>query len=317
LPQHLGQEQGLWNVTVHPTRPYVYASAVAQTDPTHELRGTWRVVRFELLSDGSAGPLEEVCTGLPAADWHNGGALAFSQMGELYLSVGDLLDPLRLEHLRTRLRNNPASPLGGLSQLAGAIIRVDPDRCDEDGESKPLSDIVVSIGFRNPYSLALAGDGSLFATENGPSCCDQIVRVEPGSDKGWPQYGITPEDLKAMQADEFVLAPLVSSAEKTIAPTEIIFYDGKLYGELAGSLIYGTFHAGSLFRASLDEGLRRVLLEEVLLTMPVEQRSEYFEPGGIIGVAEAPDGSIYFATLDTIYRLTAVPPLEPEPKGVR
>lgn len=309
LPEHMLDEQGLWNVQVHPSQSHVYVSAIAETDPEEEGRGTWRVVRFAILPDGTAGPMEEVCTDLPAAIWHNGGGMVFDSDGIMYLSIGDVLDTNRLTLLRNSLASEPETVLDHISDLSGAILRVDPEDCNPTLERTVLGELLYAVGFRNPYGLALGPDGTLFATENGPFCCDQVLRVEPGSNRGWPQYGLSPEDLEDMQADETVLTPLASSGTQTIAPTEIVYYDGALYEGLTNSLIFGTFHAASLMRLELSPDLRSAIFEEVLLTLPAQDRSEYPDEGGIVGVTVGRDGSLYFASLEALYRLTDIGPI--------
>ena len=44
-----------------------------------------------------------------------------------------------------------------------------------------------SLGHRNVQGLAFDGDGQLFASEFGPDRDDEINRIEPGANYGWPE----------------------------------------------------------------------------------------------------------------------------------
>ncbi|HLU66246.1 MAG TPA: PQQ-dependent sugar dehydrogenase, partial [Kofleriaceae bacterium] len=76
----------------------------------------------------------------------------------------------------------------GRVPCSGAILRVHPE-----GSAVEL----VAWGFRNPFGLAVAPDGRLYATENGFDvrgsrpvfgAADPLWRVEPGRWYGWPDF---------------------------------------------------------------------------------------------------------------------------------
>jgi glucose/arabinose dehydrogenase len=103
-----------------------------------------------------------------------------------------------LGDLRTTVRTGAFVPFGtetapgqviqGDVKASGAILR-----CDPDGSALE----VVAWGLRNPYGLAFAPDGRLFATEHGMDNrsqrqivgdFDDLYLIEPGRWYGWPDF---------------------------------------------------------------------------------------------------------------------------------
>jgi glucose/arabinose dehydrogenase len=76
----------------------------------------------------------------------------------------------------------------GSVKASGAVLRCNPDGSELE---------VVAWGLRNPYGLAFAADGSLYATEHGMDArsarqvigdFDDLYRIEPGRWYGWPDF---------------------------------------------------------------------------------------------------------------------------------
>jgi hypothetical protein len=108
---------------------------------------------------------------------------------------------------------DPGSPrVGGQLLCNGAVLRVPVTGGDVER---------VAWGFRNPFGLAFAPDGGLYATDNGYDdrgsrpvwgAADHLWRVEPGAWYGWPDFSgsrpLTDEDFHPPGGPEvaFVLA---------------------------------------------------------------------------------------------------------------
>ncbi len=124
-----------------------------------------RIARFRLGEQP-----QPIVTGIPKAGIHNGGRLAFGPDGYLYASTGD---------------GGSSSRSQEQGSLAGKILRMTKDGAPAPGNPFPGS-IVWSYGHRNVQGLAFSAAGQLFATEFGQNTWDEINRIEPGDNYGWP-----------------------------------------------------------------------------------------------------------------------------------
>lgn len=296
LPDGTVSEQGLWHSALNADETFLYAFAIDKlsnpgryTDEASKpdlslLRGdTSRVVRFPY-DDGKAGPMEVILDGIPAGAWHSGGAMTFGPDGNLYLGVGDM-----------RLRYPARIP----RSIVGSILRYTPDGL-VPSDSVLRGSPVYAYGFRNPYGLAFHPEsGKLFATSNGPKCCDQLILVEPGQFHGWPDYGDDPSDIIEARSAPGVVAPIFDSGDARPAFTQLLAYGGDRYGaEFKGNLFFGSFHNGAIYMVSLsDEG-------DAVDSVEIVWRSPGGEP--IIGMTEGVDGYIYFSLLTAIMRIASL-----------
>ncbi len=276
-------EAGLWGLAVSPDERWLVAMALHSWDSAEGAppRGTSRVLRFPMLPEGLGEP-QIVLEGLPAANTHSGGALAFEPSGALLVSVGEAG--------------------GSDSPLAGTILRVDLDGAAWPGNPTEGSPILAG-GFRNPYGLA-PHEGVLFATENGPACCDRLLRVEPGGDHGWPRYGARQEDAALMADDPAVVAPLWDSGGSRISPTGLVVRPGR-------RLWFGTWHTAALHEVRLNaagDGLlaHRIVWEAAAARVPTD--SPYRFAGGFSALATDSEGVVWFASLKAVGRVREARP---------
>lgn len=131
-----------------------------------------RVVRMPLLGEAGAfslGEAETVFSGIPRANTHNGGRIAFGPEGKLFVSTGDAQN-----------REAAQDP----EALGGKILRLDPDGAAASGN--PWGTAVWSIGHRNVQGLAWTQDGSMWASEFGQNTWDELNRIVAGANYGWP-----------------------------------------------------------------------------------------------------------------------------------
>lgn len=158
-------EGGLLGLAVSPTYAedrlvYLYVTTVEDN----------RVVRASY--DGrSLGPTEVVLSGIPRARIHDGGRLAFGPDGMLYVATGDAGVPA--------LAQDPDSP-------AGKVLRITPDGDPAPGNPDAGS-AVWSLGHRNVQGVAFDDAERLWASEFGQDAWDELNRIEPGTNYGWPQ----------------------------------------------------------------------------------------------------------------------------------
>lgn len=132
-----------------------------------------RIVRIALEGgpgDYSLGAAQDILTGLAKSGNHNGGRIKIGPDRMLYATVGDAGQPSRAQD-----RNS----------LNGKILRMRLDGGVPDDNPFPGS-LVYSMGHRNPQGLAWDADGQLWASEFGQNTWDELNRIEPGRNYGWP-----------------------------------------------------------------------------------------------------------------------------------
>lgn len=285
-------ERGLLGIALHPEFAsngwvYVYytragGTALGASDN--------RVVRFTADGDAADGG-ETLIVSLPvsAATNHNGGNIRFGPDGKLYVTIGELADA-------------PAAQ--DLSRLQGKVLRYNDDgSIPGDGPFGPDSP-VFALGLRNSFDFAFDPvSGSLFATENGPASHDEINRIEPRGNFGWPRVLGPADDAFGGPAGELAFAaatpnyqdPLLDINPVTV-PTGIDFAPNALFGaELEHAMFYGEYLSGRVWRVELSAERDGIAGRSMFVTGV---------PDGINDVAFAPDGSMYVLTSTTIYWVT-------------
>ncbi len=157
-----GGEGGLLGIALDPSGAWLYAYVTTADDN--------RVIRISLADPD--GPREEILTGIPKAQTHNGGRLAFGPDGMLYVATGD-----------TRVNDLAQDP----DSLAGKILRIEPEGGVPDDNPFPGSP-VWSLGHRNVQGLAFDSKGRLWATEFGEKDADELNLIVAGGNYGWPLH---------------------------------------------------------------------------------------------------------------------------------
>ena len=253
-----GGEGGLLGVAVSPTfasdrSVFLYLTAAADN----------RVVRVRF-EDGRPAQQRAILTGIPKAGNHNGGRLGFGPDGFLYVTTGDAGRPERSQDR---------------GSLGGKILRI-----TQDGEPAPGNPFdgspVWSYGHRNVQGIAWAPDGTMYASEFGQNTWDELNRIEPGKNYGWPL-------IEGKQQRAGFVEPLVQWRTSDASPSGIAYADGAVWmAALRGESLWRIPVSGN------DAGEPERLLQ-----------GEY---GRLRDVAVAPDGRLWVLSNNTS-RGTAAP----------
>lgn len=216
-----------------------------------------RVVRMPLGDDLALGAPREVLTGLAKARNHDGGRIAFGPDGMLYATVGDAAVPGRAQDA---------------ASLNGKILRMTPEG-GVPGDNPLAGSLVYSLGHRNPQGLAWDAEGQLWAAEFGQNTWDELNRIEPGGNYGWPV-------VEGRGEVEGYLDPVVQWPTREASPSALAYVDGTFFvAALRGERLWA-------LSPSDDGGLDAVA---------------WFtgEHGRIREVLPAADGTLWFVTSNT------------------
>ncbi|MGW8883592.1 PQQ-dependent sugar dehydrogenase [Streptomyces sp. NPDC055749] len=152
------------------------------------------------------GAPDTVLRGIPKGSVHNGGRIAFGPDRMLYAGTGETGD--------TGLAQDKES-------LGGKILRMTPDGEPVHGNPEAGS-VVYSYGHRNVQGLAWDGQKRLWAAEFGQNTWDELNRIEPGGNYGWP-------DVEGKQGEKGFIDPVAQWKTEEASPSGIAFADGSIW----------------------------------------------------------------------------------------
>jgi glucose/arabinose dehydrogenase len=231
---------------------------------------------------------------------HYGSRLAFDRDGFLFITVGERQAPASGD-----LERHPAQDL---SNHHGTVVRLHDDgRVPADnpfvGQAGRRPEIW-SYGHRNPQALAIHPEtGDVWSTEHGPQGGDELNRIRPGLNYGWPVVGYGVNYGSGLAIHEGTLRegmePPVHFWVPSIATSGLLIYSGDRFPQWRGNLFAGGLAGEQLARLTMDG--QRVKSEETLVQ----------GIGRIRDVRQGPDGYIYLAIDNREGGLTPVVRLEP------
>jgi glucose/arabinose dehydrogenase len=276
-------EQGMLGLAIDPEfysnhYLYVYYTALVDTQKGDGGKVINRVLRFTDTNNTGTDAMV-IMDNIPASrGYHSGGAMAFGPDGKLYITVGDAT-----EHV---FAQDP-------SIVIGKVLRINKDGTIPQDNPYPNSP-VFTIGHRNMYGIAFDNGGTGLITENGDLLYDEINLITKGGNYGFPT--LQPANLPPERANNSSVKPL-RTYWQTIAPTQMIYYQGDAVPELKGMFLFGTF-TGDIYAVKLSEDKKKIVQE-----LKIELQHYPFVP--TIGIAQSPDGKIYYGgyqiyTLDSI-----------------
>ncbi|TDE17145.1 PQQ-dependent sugar dehydrogenase [Dyadobacter psychrotolerans] len=217
-----------------------------------------------------------------ASNLHYGGRILFDKNGDLIISTGERSDTITRPQAQQ------------LNSSLGKVIRINKDGKPVAGNpfegktgAKPE---LYSYGHRNVQGLALHPvTGDLWEVEFGPRGGDELNRIEPGKNYGWPTitYGIEYSGSKvggAIQQKEGLEQP-VYYWDPVLSPSGITFYSSDSIPEWKNNLFIGGLSSMHIARLIIENN--KVIGEERLLANEGQRFRD---------VTEGKDGALYAVT---------------------
>ena len=211
---------------------------------------------------------------------HFGSRIAFDREGHVFFGVGDRGNRPEAQNL-----GNHQGTIMRLN-LDGSVPADNPFTGDASVRNE-----IWSYGHRNPQGMAYDSQHQrLWSIEHGPRGGDEINRVLPGRNYGWPVISHGKEYWSPISIGEGTSKSGMEQPYKvyipSIAPGSLMLYHGEAFPEWQGSLFAGALKLRHLNRISLsDQG---VAIGEQRLLEDLDER--------IRAVIEGPEGWIYFST---------------------
>jgi glucose/arabinose dehydrogenase len=216
--------------------------------------------------------------------YHFGSRLVEAPDGALFVTIGD---------------RGEGALAQDLSMHNGSVLRLTPQGAAPAGNPFAEADGALpeiwSYGHRNPQGAALDAAGQLWVVEHGAQGGDEVNRVEPGANYGWPviAYGVNYDGTKIGEGTEAEgMAQPVYYWDPSIAPSGMTFYDGAVE-DWRGNAFIGSLKFDYVSRLAGDP------LAEV-------ERLRNDDTIRVRDVRQGPEGALWFLSegKGTLYRIT-------------
>ena len=240
----LSGESGLMGIAVDvdfASNRYVYICASRRhgtANPVNE------VIRYSVRADSNWGAAKVLVTGMRAANIHNGCAVEMDRFGRLWVSMGDAANPALAQN-----RNS----------LNGKILRMTRDggTPSDNPVINGVRNIVYSMGHRNPQGIAIrAGTDQVYAVEHGPEKHDEVNRILPGRNYGWPCYTASGSAYTLISgcgpAGNYE-NPLWASGQPALATSGGTFVYGAQWADYNGQLFVSTLKESDVRRFAIND----------------------------------------------------------------
>ncbi len=296
---HSGQG-GLLEVAPHPNFASNRMLYLTYSKPSADGKeATTALVRGRFENDRLTG-VQQLFESVSKGRGHFGGKIAFDRAGFVFLSLGDRQVPSD--------GNLEAHPAQDLTNHHGKMIRLHDDgRVPADNPFVSRAGArpeIWSYGHRNVQGLVIHPEtGDVWASEHGPQGGDELNRILPGLNYGWPVVGFGVNyktglaihkgtQHEGMEQPRHIWVP-------SIGISGAMIYTGDRFPQWKGNVFVGGMVGQQLARLTLKG--TSVASEETLAP----------QMGRIRDVRQGLDGFIYLITDDRDGKPTPVYRLEP------
>jgi len=221
----------------------------------------------------------------PDTGRHFGSRVVEARDGTIFLTIGDRGD-------------RPSAQ--DLSLHNGSVIRL--ERTGAVPQDNPFIDTkgaqpeIYSYGHRNAQGGSLDADGVLWVAEHGARGGDEVNKVMPGANYGWPviSYG------RHYSGDKIGIGTKQDGMEQplhywdpSIAPSGMMIYSGKLWPAWEGDIFVGSLRDDYISRLEGPNVFEREKLQSP-------------QTGRVRDVVEGPEGAIWFLSVNdgALYKIT-------------
>ena len=272
---------GLFDVVLHPDFPRNQLVYLSFAEGGKKDNGT--AIAKGRLSGNELEDVEIIFRNFTRKDTpvHYGGRMAFLPDGTLLLTTGDGFD----------YREAAQDIDSGL----GKVLRMNDDGTPAHGNPFPGSPYVYSYGHRNPQGLVVSQSGTIWLHEHGPRGGDELNRVEPGVNYGWPAITFGVDYSGAVISPHTAWEGMAQPDHywvPSIAPSGLAIYEADLFPGWQGDLFVGALVDHEVRRLDLTGG--KVVNEEpVFSEISARIRDVRVGPGGVL----------YILTPDSVVRV--------------
>jgi aldose sugar dehydrogenase len=300
---HVGQG-GLLEVMAHPdfaSNRLLYLTYSKTAGVEGDSRTALIRARFE---NDKLVDVKEIFDAVSKGRGHYSGKIAFDKNGYLFLTLGDRQVPPE-----GKLEAHPAQDL---TNHHGKVVRLHDDgRVPTDNPfvnragAKPE---IWSYGHRNLQGLAVHPEtGDLWADEHGPQGGDELNRIQPGKNYGWPVIGFGVNYTTGLAIHSGTHREGMEQPVKVWVPSigisGLMIYSGDKFPAWRGNFFIGGMAGQQLSRLTMKDN--RIVSEELLVQ----------QMGRIRDIRQGLDGFIYLVTDDRDGKPTPVYRLEPVTRG--
>lgn len=291
---------GLLEVAPHPdfaTNRLLYVSYSKPIGDGKE--GTTALIRGRFENDRLTN-VQQLFESVSKGRGHYGGKIAFDRDGFVFLTLGDRQVPPE--------GNLEAHPAQDLSNHHGTIVRLHDDgRVPADNPFVSRAGArpeIWSYGHRNVQGIAINPEtGDVMANEHGPQGGDELNRILPGLNYGWPVIGFGVNYTSGLAIHKGTHRDGMEQPRHIWVPSigisGAMFYTGDRFPQWKGNLFVGGMAGQRLARLTMKGNA--VIGEETLVP----------QMGRIRDVRQGLDGLIYLITDDRDGKPTPIYRLEP------